>query len=72
MTAKNQFMRRFADARERDGLTDMKFMVDGAHNLTEEQFFEQAIQFDDAAENAEEVDLTAIEDVPRLPSKLLS
>lgn len=72
MTQKERFMRRFLERKERDGLTDMKFMVERAHELSEEAFFEGANEFDQAAENRVEVDLGALDQIKPSRSPLLS
>ena len=72
MTEKERFMRRFNERRERDGLTDMKFMVDKAHELSEEEFFRSANEFEAAAERGVEVDLDTFEEVEPSQPKFLS
>lgn len=72
MTEKERFMRRFNERRKHDGLTDMKFMVDKAHELSEEEFFRCANEFEAAAEQGVEVDLDAFEEVEPSVPKFLS
>ena len=72
MTAKEQFMKRFNESVERDGLVDMKFFVDEAHELSEEEFYAAANEFDEAAANGIEVDLAELERGQQRPSYLLS
>ncbi len=66
MTAKEQFMQRFREAKERDGLVDMKFFVDKPHELSEEELYAALVEFDEAAKDAIDVDLDALEEnLPR-------
>ena len=71
MTEKERFMRRFNERKERDGMADMKFMVERAHELSEEEFFECANEFEAAAKGRGEVDLDTLDKVKPSLSPLL-
>ena len=71
MTARTEFVGRFHKMLEEDGLCDIKFMVKDGRSMSEDRFFEAAVEFDDAAKNGRPVDLQDI-DVEPEPSRLLT